>query len=77
MPFVNIRTAKSLLDDKQKAELQSRLTDLLVEIEGRGQESFRPLVWIMIEEEDPTNWSLGGNQVTPELVAALAGSGGA
>jgi 4-oxalocrotonate tautomerase len=76
MPFVNIRTAKGLLDEKQKAELHSRLTDLLVEIEGRGQESFRPLVWIMIEEEDPTNWSLGGNQVTAELVAALAGSAG-
>lgn len=73
MPFVNIRTARGLLDDKQKADLQSRVTDLLVEIEGRGQESFRTLVWVMIEEEEPSNWCLGGIPVTEELVASLTG----
>ena len=44
MPFANVRTAKGLLDKKQKTQLCTRLTDVMVEVEGRGNPDFRKLV---------------------------------
>ena len=41
MPFVNIRTAKGALTTEQKKELQQRITELMVEIEGHSNETFR------------------------------------
>ncbi len=71
MPFVTVRTLKGALDDAQKQTLQQRLTDLLVEIEGHGSEQFRQFVWVLIEEEDPSNWSVGGNQLSLDALKAV------
>ena len=68
MPFVNVRTVKGLLNDTQKRELQDRITDLMVEFEGRGDPAFRRLVWVLIDEQEPGNWCLGGTPVTPEMI---------
>lgn len=46
MPFVNVQTVKGMLDERQKSELLSRITELLVEIEGRGDPAFRQSVWV-------------------------------
>jgi len=73
MPFVNVRTAKGLLNPTQKKELQTRITDLMVEIEGSGNPAFRPFVWVLIEEQEPDNWCLGGTHVSTELIAQLNG----
>jgi 4-oxalocrotonate tautomerase len=35
------------------------MTDLIVEIEGRGNPEFRQSVWIRIDEHEPEQWSLG------------------
>ncbi len=35
MPFVNVQTIKGIMTAEQKSELLRRMTDLLVEIEGR------------------------------------------
>ena len=64
MPFVNIRTAKGLLSDKQKQVLHNRVTELLVEVEGRGNPDFARFVVVLLEEHDPGHWSFGGEQVT-------------
>ncbi len=72
MPFVNIRTAKGLLSPSQKAELSARITDLMVEVEGRGNAPFRNLVWVLIEEHDADSWCLGGTQVTADMLDELA-----
>ena len=74
MPFINVRTAMGLLDASQKQQLHQRLTDVLVEVEGRRNPAFRSVVFVLIEEEEPTSWSLGGEQVTPEQLAALIGT---
>jgi 4-oxalocrotonate tautomerase len=71
VPFVNVRTLKGALTQEQKTELQQRLTDLLVEIEGQGNKNFRQFVWVMIEEEDPSNWSIGGVQSSLALLDAV------
>ena len=67
MPFVNIRTYKGALSMEEKKELQNKITDLLVEYEGKGNPDFRKLVWVMLEEEEPDNWMIGGITI-PELL---------
>ena len=69
MPFVNVQTIKGIMNDEQKSELLRRMTDLMVEIEGRGDPEFRRSVWIRIDELDPEQWSLGGLQPTAEMIA--------
>jgi len=63
MPFVNIRTARGLLSPAAKSELCTRLTDLLVEIEGGGDPDFRRFVFVLVEEHDAEDWSVGGKQL--------------
>ncbi len=71
MPFVNIKTLKGALSDAQKRELHARIADVLVEIEGRGKEQFRPYVMVMIEELEPANASIGGRPASQEFVSKL------
>ncbi|MEM1254060.1 MAG: tautomerase family protein [Cyanobacteria bacterium P01_H01_bin.21] len=71
MPFVNVRTVKGLLSKSQKLELQQRLNDLMVEIEGEGDPAFREKVWILIEEPEPEDWNIGGVTLTPEIIQEL------
>lgn len=73
MPFVNIRTIKGAMTGAQKKQLQERVTDLLVEIEGRGNPAFRRFVWVMLEEEAAEHWMLGGQPVSLEKLVALGG----
>jgi len=73
MPFVNVTTARGLLNAEEKRALQTRITDLLVEIEGKGNPAFRPFVWVLIEEREPEDWCLGGTPVTGELIGRLIG----
>lgn len=40
MPFVNVQTIKGILDGQLKSELLTRITDLMVEIKGRGNPDF-------------------------------------
>jgi hypothetical protein len=39
MPFVNVQTIKGIMNAEQKSELLRRMTDLMVEIEGKGDPS--------------------------------------
>lgn len=55
MPFVNVQTVKGMLDERQKSELLSRITELLVEIEGRGDPAFRQSVWVESMNMRPNN----------------------
>lgn len=36
MPFVNVQTIKGIMNPEQKKELLRRMTDLIVEIEGKA-----------------------------------------
>ncbi|EMN1411149.1 tautomerase family protein [Enterobacter chuandaensis] len=69
MPFVNVQTIKGIMNAEQKRELLRRMTDLMVEIEGKGDPAFRNSVWIRIDEHEPEQWSLGGLQPTAEMIA--------
>jgi 4-oxalocrotonate tautomerase len=70
MPFLNLRTAKGLLNDEQKQYLMDKFTDLLVEVEGGGNPEFKKVVWILIEEHEPEKWQIGDRRSTQEAVTA-------
>lgn len=73
MPFVNIKTLRGALSDVQKAELHKKITDVMVEVEGRNNQQFRPYVMVMIEEMGPQNASIGGRQGSGDFVKKIAG----
>lgn len=73
MPFVNIKTLKGALSEAQKQELHRKITDVMIEIEGRGKPEFRNYVMIMIDELEPQNASMGGRQASSEFVAKITG----
>ncbi len=73
MPFVNIKTLKGALTDAQKQELHQRITDVMVDVEGRGKPEFRNFVMIMIEELEPGNASMAGRQASEEFVKKITG----
>lgn len=74
MPYVTISTVRGILDVAQKKALLERVTDLLVEVEGQGNPEFRRNVWVRIEEQEPSHWSLGGMQPTPEIIVGTFGA---
>ncbi|TWA97277.1 tautomerase family protein [Bradyrhizobium stylosanthis] len=77
MPYVTISTVRGILDAAQKKTLLERITDLMVEVEGQGNADFRRNVWVRIEEQEPSHWSLGGMQPTPDVIAGTFGAIGA
>jgi 4-oxalocrotonate tautomerase len=50
---------------------QERMTDLLVEIEGRGDPAFARFVMVLIEEHEPEAWCVQRNPLTAEAVDRL------
>jgi 4-oxalocrotonate tautomerase len=77
MPYITISTVRGILDAAQKKTLLERVTDLLVEVEGHGSPEFRKNIWVRIEEQEPSHWSLGGMQPTSEIIASTFGAIGA
>ncbi|WP_151794341.1 tautomerase family protein [Acinetobacter nosocomialis] len=71
MPFINIQTIEGLLDKDSKAELFKRITDLFVEIEGKGNPAFRGHVWIRIDEYPPEQWQLGSLSPTKQMIELM------
>ena len=73
MPVAHITTMKGALSEDQKRELHRRFADLMVEVEGKGNQEFRKYVILSISEEEPVNISIGGNAANREFVKKLAG----
>lgn len=74
MPIATIKTYKGALSDEQKRQIHREFADMMVRIEGKGNEDFRKLVILSIEEEDTVNMSLGGQVATKEFVKAVTRS---
>ncbi len=73
MPFVNIKTLRGALTEAQKGELHRKISDVMIEVEGRGDPQFGKYVMIMIEELDPRNASIGGRQANEAFVKKITG----
>jgi 4-oxalocrotonate tautomerase len=75
MPMAIIRVVEGVLDEAGKREVVERVTDALLETEGRGNEAFRPYIWVILEEVASGHWGVGGRGLTPEDVQALVTAG--
>jgi len=73
MPHVIIQTIKGILDNDQKKQLLEKVTDVLVEVEGKGNPAFRKEVWVRLDEQDPAHWMRGGVIPTAERISAIFG----
>ncbi len=71
MPIATIKTMKGALSKEDKLELHKRFADLMVEIEGKGNEELRKYVILAIEEEEPINMGIGGFAATEDTVKRL------
>ena len=70
MPFVTVKTVKGVLNEVQKQEILEGISELIVRVAGGGDEQgFKEAVWVVVEEEEPGNWYLGGKKPTAEMQA--------
>lgn len=60
MPIATIKTYKGALNEKQKRQLHKEFADMMVRIEGNGNEELRKYVVLSIEEEEHINIGFGG-----------------
>ena len=74
MPFVNVRTVKGLLTDQQRKELQERISQVVLEVEGKGNPDFKKYIMVLIEEIDPSAWNVHLQTLTPKTVEQIASS---
>jgi 4-oxalocrotonate tautomerase len=72
MPTVKISTPKGMLTEEVKKEMHKGITDVMIRTEGRGNKDFAKFVTIIIDEQEPVNWSIGGNIITSETVEDLS-----
>jgi 4-oxalocrotonate tautomerase len=74
MPFINVQTIKGIMTEAEKTTLLDKITDLVVEIEGKGNPQFRSDVWVRIDEHEPESWSLGGRKPTRAYIESVFGN---
>ena len=68
MPFVTVKTVKGVLNEIQKQEILEGISELIVRIAGGADpQAFKEAVWVVIEEQEPGNWYLGGKHPTAEM----------
>ena len=69
MPFINVRVIEGVFSQEQKQQIQRKLTDAMVSIEG---ENMRPVTTVVVEEVRSGDWAIGGKTLTTEAVKAMA-----
>ena len=72
MPFVNVKLIEGVFSQDQKAEMITRLTETMIDIEG---EAMRPVTWVVLEEVNSGEWGIGGKGLTAQDVKDLRASG--
>lgn len=68
MAFVNVRVVAGVLDEAEKRRMIEEITDLVVEVEGKGNQDFKQYRWIIIDEIEPGMLGVGGQGLTTEDV---------
>lgn len=75
MPLVQISVPEGALTQEQKQELVTRITDVVVDVEGIPQ--LRPSVHVLVNEVADGGWGTGGKAWTLEALTAAFGDGAA
>jgi 4-oxalocrotonate tautomerase len=68
MPVVQISVPEGALSKDQKQQLISRITDVVVDVEGIPQ--LRPTVHVLVNEVADGGWGAGGKAWTLEALTA-------
>jgi 4-oxalocrotonate tautomerase len=69
MPLINVRLIEGVFTAEQKKQMQEKLTDAMVSIEG---ENMRPLTLVIVDEVPSGQWAIGGKPLTTKEVKAVA-----
>jgi 4-oxalocrotonate tautomerase len=72
MPYINCRVMEGVLDDAQKAEIATRITDTFADVVG---EPVRGLTWVVIDDIASGKLTIGGDAITTEGVRQVLGAG--
>lgn len=65
MPLITVSLIENVFSADQKAQMITKLTNTMVEIEG---ETMRAVTWVKIEEIPEGQWGIGGNAMTAAMV---------
>ena len=65
MPLVNVKVIENVFTPEQKARMIKKLTDVMVEIEGKN---LRNYTLVVIEDIKEGDWAVGGNSLTAKDV---------
>lgn len=68
MPLITVNLIENVFSKEEKAEMITKLTNTMVEIEG---EAMRSVTWVKIEEVPEGQWGIGGNALTAAMVHEL------
>lgn len=63
MPVVTVKVPQGALSAEQKATLITKITDAVVEVEGKP--ALRPYIYVLIEELAPGGYGVGGRIFDP------------
>lgn len=72
MRLIQVKVVAGVFTTSQKQDIIERLTDALVEIQGKN---LRDHTWCVIEEVPTGAWGVGGRPQTADDVKALASDG--
>ena len=65
MPFANFKVPAGSLDERQKARIVARTTELYVELYG---ERARATTLVLVEEVTDGGWGIGGDVLTLAMI---------
>lgn len=68
MAFVHVRVVTGVLDDSEKQRLIEGITDLVVEVEGKGDRDFARFCWVIVDAIDSGMLGVAGEGQTTEDV---------
>jgi 4-oxalocrotonate tautomerase len=69
MPVVNVSVVEGVFSTQQKEEMISKITDVMVSLEG---EFMREKTYVLIEEIKSGDWGIGGKAMTAEIIKQKA-----
>lgn len=69
MPLVTIDVVKDVFTADQKAEIITKVTETMIELEG---EALRNVTWVRINEFEQGDWGVGGQLLTADVVHQMA-----
>jgi 4-oxalocrotonate tautomerase len=69
MPLIQVKMIEEVFTPAQKKELITKLTDVIVKVEG---EHIRPYTCVILDDVRSGDWGVGGQGLTTDDVRALA-----